>query len=52
LNLGDIREEIFIPPNSGCYRSNPLNRNLALEIQEEASTKMRLVYWLFTAFLS
>jgi hypothetical protein len=30
-------ERNFIPPNSGCYKSNPLNRNLAPEIQEEAS---------------
>jgi hypothetical protein len=27
----------FVPPNSGCYKPNPLNRNLVLEIQEEAS---------------
>jgi hypothetical protein len=32
----------FIPPNSGCYKSNPLNRNLALEIQEEARKKNRV----------
>jgi hypothetical protein len=39
-----ILEINFIPPNSGCYKYNPLNSNLALEIQEEASKKMRLVH--------
>jgi hypothetical protein len=45
----DTRKEIFIPPNSGCYKSNPLKRNLALEIQEEARKKMRLVHRSFIA---
>jgi hypothetical protein len=42
-------EKKFYTPNSGCYRSNPLNRNLALEIQEEAIKKMRLVHRSFIA---
>jgi hypothetical protein len=50
--FGGYQKRNFIPPNSGCYKSNPLKRNLALEIQEEASKKTRLVHWLFTAFLS
>jgi hypothetical protein len=47
--FGGYRKRNFIPPNSGCYKSNPLNRNLALEIQEEASKKMRLVHRSFIA---
>jgi hypothetical protein len=35
--FGEYEKRKIIPPNSGCYRSNPLNRNLAPEIQEEAS---------------
>jgi hypothetical protein len=50
--FGGYQKRNFIPLNSGCYKSNPLKRNLALEIQEEASKKTRLVHWLFTAFLS
>jgi hypothetical protein len=49
MNLVDIKKRNFIPSNSGCYRSNPLNRNLALEIQEEASKKMRVVHRSFIA---
>jgi hypothetical protein len=45
----NIRKRNSIPPNSGCYKSNPLNGNLALEIQEEATKKMRLVHWSFIA---
>jgi hypothetical protein len=37
--FGRYRKKNFIPPNSGCYKSNPLNRNLAPEIQEEGSEK-------------
>jgi hypothetical protein len=32
LNLVDSEEEIFIPPNSGCYKPIPFKKNLALEI--------------------
>jgi hypothetical protein len=40
--FGGYYKRNFIPSNSGCYKSNPLNRNLALEIQEEASKKNRV----------
>jgi hypothetical protein len=47
--FGGYQKRNFIPPNSGCYKSNPLNRNLAPEIQEEASKKLRLVHRSFIA---
>jgi hypothetical protein len=37
--FGGYQKRNFIPPNSGCYKSNPLNRNLAPEIQEKDSEK-------------
>jgi hypothetical protein len=50
LEFGGYLKRNFIPPDSGCYRSNPLNRNLALEIQEEASKRTRVVHWLSMVF--
>jgi hypothetical protein len=47
-----VEKRKFYTLNSGCYKSNPLNRNLAPEIQEEASKKTRLVHRLSTSFLS
>jgi hypothetical protein len=46
--LVDIRKRNFIPPNSGCYKSNPLNRNLAPRFKKKLARKTRLVHGLFT----
>jgi hypothetical protein len=48
----DIRKEIFIPPNSGCYKSNPLNRISPSRFKKKLARKTRLVHQLFTTFLN
>jgi hypothetical protein len=42
----------FIPPNSGCYKSNPLNRISPPRFKKMLARTKRLVHGWFTTFLS
>jgi hypothetical protein len=50
--FGGYRKRNFIPPNSGCYKYNPLNRISPPRFKKRLARTTRLVHRLFTAFLS